>query len=1019
MAKNRTIELSIQIAGRVDKSLAAALRGSQNQISSFSRTVGKIGTAGITAMGAMATATVAGIAKCTSEAAKLKNDMAAMVRYVDGLSESTNTTAKQAQTNLKAMRSYIQDLSTDIPRTTQQLSTMSAALGQSGIGAAQQRNSGILRDTAVAATAMDLEDQTAGDYMAKWEQSFNFSHEQVMELMDQINYLGANNATTAAEIAQSVNQSASMGQIAGVNPAATAAIATAMQATGVATDRVGTSISRIYTNISKGANATKAQQSMWKELGFTAEGVAKAMQSDGVGTLRSVFEAINNMPSERKVAALNTLFGQWAIEGGAKITQNITLLEKVLGEVNDASKYSGSMEREFMIQAGTPEAVKTMRQNAQTALMQDLGQAFLPAQKEFNTAVIGFMNNLRKNMPQLTQLADSLGQLASRGVEKLSKAMEDALPYIQRGIDYLLNNGDEVASKLKTIALVFAGMKLAPTVEGLFRGGKGLLFGRSGSSAGGLFGRGGLFDAVRTGAAMANSSMTRTSGELITNSGAAGMGQRIYNSIIGGIMGIFNRKKLFATGVPNKEAWGNIVGVGGKIAGAKTFLPAIAKALGSGAATMLGGAAVGAGSLLGGLAGAAGVGSGIMDIIKGTKTTGKEAKNQYFSGGTKIGMVGAGAATGAAIGSLFGGIGAVPGAFIGAGVGGLGALFKGSSLGKLLSDATDKGGVLDNLKNNIGDFLTKGIPQWCGRIKAEASVFFNQTLPEKWTEFWAGVGNFFTQTVPYAIGYAAGKTQVFFTQTVPEKWDAMWVSIGNFFTVTLPTWASNTWNGHIVPFFTVTLPQKWDTMWASIGNFFTVTIPTWASSTWSGHIVPFFTESVPSFFTSLWSRIKGLFTTTLPTLASSIWKSIKSFFTESVPGFFKNLWGKIKGSAQTGYQAGTGVKPHAAGGVFSTPHLGLVAEAGPESIIPLSEGKRSRGIDLWERTGRMLGVELADIPAGGSSGGDTITFAPVVNIQGNADQSVVEAVKKALAGERERFEAWYENMQRRQARTAY
>lgn len=187
---------------------------------------------------------------------------------------------------------------------------MSAALGQSGIGVDQQLTTGYLRDTAVTATAMDLDDQTAGNYVAKWEASFNFDHKQVMTLLDQINYLGAHNATTAGEIAQSVNSAASMGQIAGVDPAATAAMATAMQATGVATDRVGTSISRIYTNLSKGSNATKAQKEMWEELGFTAEGIAKSMQTDGVGTLKEVFTALQDMPDERKVAALSTLFGQ-------------------------------------------------------------------------------------------------------------------------------------------------------------------------------------------------------------------------------------------------------------------------------------------------------------------------------------------------------------------------------------------------------------------------------------------------------------------------------------------------------------------------------------------------------------------------------------------------------------------------------------------------------------------------------------------------------------------------------------
>ena len=50
---------------------------------------------------------------------------------------------------------------------------------------------------------------------------------------------------------------------------------------------------------------------MWEELGFTAEGIAKSMQTDGVGTLKEVFTALQDMPDERKVAALSTLF--WAV----------------------------------------------------------------------------------------------------------------------------------------------------------------------------------------------------------------------------------------------------------------------------------------------------------------------------------------------------------------------------------------------------------------------------------------------------------------------------------------------------------------------------------------------------------------------------------------------------------------------------------------------------------------------------------------------------------------------------------
>jgi len=48
---------------------------------------------------------------------------------------------------------------------------------------------------------------------------------------------------------------------------------------------------------------------------------------------------------------------------------------------------------------------------------------------------------------------------------------------------------------------------------------------------------------------------------------------------------------------------------------------------------------------------------------------------------------------------------------------------------------------------------------------------------------------------------------------------------------------------------------------------------------------------------------------------------------------------------------------HAYGGILTRPHLGLVAEAGPEAIIPLSLRMRNRALKLWEQTGKYLGVQ--------------------------------------------------------------
>lgn len=495
MAGNGALDLSIRIMGKVDPSmaktisqvkgltgsLAGEMRGVNSLASTVTNVLGVVGKAGL-ALGATLTGAVAaGIQKTTNEAVKLEAQMAPVMRYVDGLADSSGKASDQMSENGKTyaqnyadMENYIQRLSMEIPRTTEQLATMSAAMGQSGKGVDEQTTSGILRDTAVAATAMDLDDQTAGDYMAKWEVSFtkkdengnkvNYSHDDVMRLMNQINYLGANNATTAAEIASSVNKSASVGQLAGVDPSTTAAIATAMQATGVDTERTGTTISRIYTNISKGDSATKAQKEMWATLGFSASGVAKSMQEDGTGTLQKVFAAINQLPDEKKLATLNVLFNQWAVEGAAKVTNNLDLLEKTLSEVSDANydNYKNSMEREFAINSGTQESLGIMRTNARTVLMQDVGEAFLPAQKELTRIQLDFYKEIDESLPDLSNLVTSVLPLLRNAVNGIGDAAKTALPWIQKGIDYTAEHGPEVAGAITAIVAAMGAMSLAP-----------------------------------------------------------------------------------------------------------------------------------------------------------------------------------------------------------------------------------------------------------------------------------------------------------------------------------------------------------------------------------------------------------------------------------------------------------------------------------------------------------------------------------------------------------------------------
>lgn len=77
----------------------------------------------------------------------------------------------------------------------------------------------------------------------------------------------------------------------------------------------------------------------------------------------------------------------------------------------------------------------------------------------------------------------------------------------------------------------------------------------------------------------------------------------------------------------------------------------------------------------------------------------------------------------------------------------------------------------------------------------------------------------------------------------------------------------------------------------------------------------------------------------------------------SVKSALGNLASRVNNVSVSGTPStNTPAKPYADGGMIRKPHLGLVGEAGPEMIIPLSSGRRNRAMDLYQRTGQLLGV---------------------------------------------------------------
>ncbi|MCL2215390.1 MAG: phage tail tape measure protein [Defluviitaleaceae bacterium] len=88
---------------------------------------------------------------------------------------------------------------------------------------------------------------------------------------------------------------------------------------------------------------------------------------------------------------------------------------------------------------------------------------------------------------------------------------------------------------------------------------------------------------------------------------------------------------------------------------------------------------------------------------------------------------------------------------------------------------------------------------------------------------------------------------------------------------------------------------------------------------------------------------------------------------------------------------------HADGGILTRPHIGMVAEAGAEAIIPLSPGRRNRGVALWKQAGEMMGMSPS---APMSAGGNPLVHAeinPTIEVHVDGGGATEDGIKQVLS----------------------
>lgn len=779
-------------------------------------------------------------------------------------------------------------------------------------------------------------------------------------------------------------------------------------------DVLAAASSNSNTNVSMMGETFKYVAPLAGSLGYSIEDVSVAIgilansgiKGEKAGTgLTAVFNGLSS-PTKQAKAAMDEL-GISMFDSAGKARP----LRDMIGNLREA--FAGLSQEEKMKYAYDLAGVDGMKTiqllvNASASDYEKLTEAIANADGAARKMAETRMDNLAGDMEQLGGAWETfqLSIMEGKGAEGLRSFVSGVTKDIERLTEYMKDGFD--ISDVGRLALDILTQLKNKFLE---------LDGIGSILAGG----------VLAGALYKIASLARKAGRFIKDASSGGGGGS--SAAEGGLPGVKSMVVHAQSVVVNggSGAGGAVPDVGGSKGGGKASAP-------KGRARF--------GGILGRAAAVVGLGLGAYEaynIHQENQQSLAEAQNAFDNGGVplshikeverentnrmgaSVGSTGgalaggfagakAGAAIGGGIGALFGGVGAAPGAAIGGVIGGIGGAIGGSmlgeSIGKQFAEISEAASTTwSSIKSGASDTWSQ-----IGSAASSASSY----VGTQWSAFKGYIGEALSpvrERVEDTINVIVGLGATVWEEIKPY-WDEgkafaseVWQSIRDT--------AQAAWDG---------IKESISAAWDAICEFFAPAGDWFLSSVWqpisdlASAAWDVIRETIITAWDkacAVWDEVAGWFDATVWQPISSAVDSVRSAITDAFQSayntvtelfggiadwFDKNVISPVKekfdalrrkGAEITGLQGSGGSEAaHAAGGIFFAPHRGLVAENGPEAVIPL--GDRNRGLDLLERTATMMGVDFGDGIDDAISGGDDGNIVPVNTslTTGSGSQSV-------------------------------
>lgn len=434
-------------------------RGAGRAVRGAART--GLGAAAVGA-GAVAVGTVQGLREATQASIEFESAFADVRKVLSD---------KLDETELEGLRQTIIGLSGELPVTAEGLAQIAAAAGQASIPAEELAR--FTEFAAKGAVAFDASTDEIGSAAAKLRTGLGLTQDEVESLFGSINELSNNFAATAPQVLDIEKRVGALAKTVGFTAQETAALATALVASGADARVAATGIKNLATRLGAGEAATDKQLGAFEKLGLEATDLAQRLQEDAGAAVVDVFERIASLDKATQAGVLSDLFTRESVGAIGPLLGNLDTLRDALEVAKDETRALSSVQEEFEVRSATTANALQLAKNAAVAFGIQLGDELSPfiaeVAKDF-TAFIGdnkelagvigkqvvkALRSLLKRVKELIGPPEELG-------DKVAGLVESLLTLAEAGVT-IVEGSSKIIDALGGIGTAVAAMGLAVT----------------------------------------------------------------------------------------------------------------------------------------------------------------------------------------------------------------------------------------------------------------------------------------------------------------------------------------------------------------------------------------------------------------------------------------------------------------------------------------------------------------------------------------------------------------------------